>query len=404
MPWLAEDLTGRTFGKLTALYRGPNAPPRRVRWFCRCTCGKQILVATNDLKSGHTVSCGCVRIQDLTGQTFGKLTVLRLAFCRKKSAHWLCRCQCGNEITIRRANLLSGNNKACGCEHFHDLTGRVFGMLIVIRRAPNHGRRTRWICRCSCGSPEKEIGADFLVDGRTISCGCHRAEAIGNRRRTHGKTGTRDYRIWHNMKRRCQDPDNPAYPNYGGRGINVAPEFQTYEGFIAYMGPSNGLTLDRIDNNGSYVPGNVRWADRKTQARNKRTSYLITFEGKTQTLAAWAADLGLNSATLRERLGCWPLAAALTAAKGSRVENVRGEVFTKPQARRILRGALRNGKITPKPCEVCGELQTQGHHTDYSKPLDVQWLCRKHHAVVHRASPNPPISRTKPDPATGRRS
>lgn len=324
------------------------------------------------------------RTLDLSGQVFHKLTVLRLAFVKRREAHWLCRCECGNEITVRRTNLLSGNNKACGCEHVHDLVGRKFGKLTVIRRAPNRGRRTRWICQCSCGSPEKEIGTDFLIGGRTVSCGCHRAEAIGNRRRRHGATATRDYRIWHNMRRRCQDPDNPAYPHYGGRGITVAPEFETYEGFIAHMGPSNGLTLDRIDNNGSYVPGNVRWADRKTQARNKRTSYLITFEGKTQTLAAWAEELGINPASLRERLGCWPLAAALTAPKDSRVGNHVKQTISKPQARRILRMALASGKVKPQPCENCGDPKTQGHHTDYSKPLDVRWLCRKHHALEHR--------------------
>jgi hypothetical protein len=141
----------------------------------------------------------------------------------------------------------------CGCEHFHDLTGKVFGKLTVLRRAPNAGRRTRWWCQCACGAPKKQVGADYLVDGRTLSCGCHRAFATGERRRTHGLTGTREYRLWQNMRRRCEDPDNPAYPRYGGRGIHIASEFQAFEGFLAYMGLSNGLTLDRIDNDGNYA-------------------------------------------------------------------------------------------------------------------------------------------------------
>lgn len=221
--------------------------------------------------------------------------------------------------------------------------------------------------------------------GKTVSCGCHRAVEIGHRRRRHGATGTRDYRIWHNMTRRCRDQKNPAYPEYGGRGIKMAPEFETYEGFIAHMGPSNGLTLDRIDNNGGYVPGNVRWTDRTTQGRNKRNNWLITFEGRTQTLSAWAEELRIGPASLRERLGCWPLDKALTAPKGTRIGNHQKESLTKPQARRMLKIAIATGKVKPQPCEICGHPKTQGHHTDYSKPLDVQWLCTKHHAAAHRS-------------------
>jgi hypothetical protein len=187
------------------------------------------------------------------------------------------------------------------------------------------------------------------------------------------------------MKRRCQDPKNPAYPQYGGRGIKMAPEFQTYEGFIAHMGPSNGLTLDRIDNNGDYAPGNVRWTDYTTQGRNKRNNWQISFEGKTQPLSAWAEALGINPASLRERLAFWPLEKALTAPKDTRIDKAeRITAMSRPQARLLLKIAIRSGKLVPQPCEICGNQKTDGHHTDYSKPLDVQWLCRKHHALVHR--------------------
>lgn len=404
MPWIADDLTDRTFGSLTVLKRGPNTGRRRVRWYCRCRCGKEILASASDLRSGHTISCGCSRIPDLTDQSFGKLMVLRLAFTRNRQAYWLCRCECGKETTVRRTNLLNGNTKSCGSHEvrlpansskekgetrprFRNLTGQRFGKLAVTGRAPNAGRRTCWFCDCDCGTKTKSIWAEKLMVGKTVSCGCHRAVDIGNRRRTHGRTLTREYRVWSNMRRRCQDPNNPAYPRYGGRGIEVAPEFQTFEGFLAYMGPSNGLTLDRINNHGDYAPGNVRWTDVTTQGRNKRNNWNIAFNGKTQPLSAWAEQLGIATATLRERLGCWPLEKALTASKGSRVPNVKNETLSKPQARRMLKIALASGKLIAQPCEVCGHPETDGHHWDYSRPLDVRWLCRKHHAKVHRKHP-----------------
>lgn len=404
MPWKAEDLTDRTFGRLTVIKRGPNAGGRKVRWYCRCQCGKEKLVGATDLTTGHTISCGCARILDLTGQTFGKLTVLRLAFTQKRQAYWLCRCECGKETAVRRTNLLNGNTKSCGSHEvrvpaklrekngetrprFRDLTGQRFGKLTVTGRAPTAGRRTCWWCQCDCGSKIKSVWAEKLMAGKTASCGCHRAESTGNRRRTHGQTGTRDYRIWHNMMRRCQDPNNPAYPRYGGRGIKVASEFQTFEGLLAYMGPSNGLTLDRIDNDGDYAPGNVRWASRTTQARNQRSNRQITFDGKTQPLSAWAEDLGISGSSLMGRIETgWPLADALRLPKGSRVP--RGEKkrsATRQAARVAMKIAIRAGRLIPQPCEVCGDRPAQGHHTDYTKPLKVQWLCRKHHAMAHRA-------------------
>jgi hypothetical protein len=178
-----DDLTGRTFGYLIVLRRGPNTKSRKTRWYCRCTCGKRTLVHGDDLRNGHTRSCGCAHrllLIDITGQKFGRLTVLRRAPNPKRlrDTHWLCRCDSGNQVIVRGWHLKSGNTKACGCEHFHDLTGKTFGMLTVLRRAPNKGRRTRWVCQCSCGSPQKEIGADYLIDGRTLSCGSYRKKLL----------------------------------------------------------------------------------------------------------------------------------------------------------------------------------------------------------------------------------
>jgi hypothetical protein len=189
------------------------------------------------------------------------------------------------------------------------------------------------------------------------------------------------------MRRRCQDPNNPAYPRYGGRGISVAPDFQTFEGFAAYMGQCpEGLSLERKDNEGHYEPGNVYWADSKTQGRNKRNNRLIGFHGRRQPLSAWAEELGIAALSLMGRIETgWPLAEALTRPKGYRLPKALKEHHpTRQRARITMKIAIACGRLVPQPCEVCGVPETQGHHTDYSKPLDVKWLCRTHHAAAHR--------------------
>ena len=115
------------------------------------------------------------------------------------------------------------------------------------------------------------------------------------------------------MRRRCEDPNNPAYPRYGGRGITVSRQFRTFEGFIGCLGPCPaGFTLERMDNAKGYTPSNTVWAHPKAQGRNKRNNQLLTFDGKTQPLSAWAEDLGITDGSLRTRLERWTLEKALS--------------------------------------------------------------------------------------------
>ncbi|WP_433916931.1 hypothetical protein [Streptomyces sp. NBC_01744] len=161
------------------------------------------------------------------------------------------------------------------------------------------------------------VHGDALRQGRTTSCGCFHREQLGDRSRTHGQKGTPLYRVWVWMIGRCCNENNASYAYYGGRGITVCPEWRkSFEAFARDVGASfrDGLTIERVDNGGNYEPGNVRWATRQEQARNRRSSRLLTFEGETRTLTEWSERLGLRHQTLQQRLdrSGWTVERALT--------------------------------------------------------------------------------------------
>lgn len=157
---------------------------------------------------------------------------------------------------------------------FVDLTGRRFDRLKVIERKspPNNRRECYWLCKCDCGN-RVVVAAYSLKNGLSRSCGCLQRELIGDRMRTHGMFGTREYRTWFSMKERCYKSNNAGYYKYGGRGIRVCRRWiESFENFYADMGPKpKGLTLERIDSDGDYEPSNCKWATYKEQNLNRRS-------------------------------------------------------------------------------------------------------------------------------------
>lgn len=199
---------------------------------------------------------------------------------------------------------------------FDDLTGRKFGRLIAIEYAgSDNGHGAIWKCLCECGA-SKDVRAKHLKSGSVQSCGCYSKEATSKRKSTHKMTHTRIYNIWKAMRHRCEKTYSASFERYGGRGISVCEEwrndFQAFFKWAMANGYTDGMSIDRIDNNGNYCPDNCRWVDMVTQANNKRNNHLLTYNGKTQTVAAWSKEIGIGSGTIwrRIRLG-WSAEKAL---------------------------------------------------------------------------------------------
>lgn len=161
-----------------------------------------------------------------------------------------------------------------------------------------------YICRCECGATRKIIRSSFLR-GNNKSCGCLRSELSkqGKLHRTHGKENTKIYGIYRTMLTRCYNKNSEKYSRYGGRGIRVSDEWQTFENFYRDMGdPPAGMSLDRIDNDGPYSKDNCRWATGKTQCNNTRRNIWITARGESKTISQWAEVAGVDCRLVHARL------------------------------------------------------------------------------------------------------
>lgn len=190
------------------------------------------------------------------------------------------------------------------------MVGERFGMLTVIEKATINGR-TRLSCQCDCGSTTT-VDLGNARAGRTTSCGC-RVRKLG------GKWDTPTYRSWKAMRERCCVPASKDYQFYGARGVRVHERWvDDFLSFLSDMGERpDGMTLDRIDVNGSYEPGNCRWATPEQQSANRRNTLFLTANGETAALSEWARRLGVEPSTLRNRkkAGWSDEKAALTPAR-----------------------------------------------------------------------------------------
>ena len=203
-----------------------------------------------------------------------------------------------------------------------DRTGEKHGRLTVLWRAenkvePSGSIRATWRCVCDCGNGITVTG-HALSKGHTRSCGC----LVKEKPIKHGKSRTRIYRNWVTMIQRCENAGNLIFLRYGARGVFVCERWKSFENFYADMGdPPNGMTLDRIDNDGPYSPENCRWATLTEQQNNRRVNTHITYQGRTATVAEWGRITGFGKGVVLRRLQVgWTVEAILTTpvAKRSR--------------------------------------------------------------------------------------
>lgn len=203
---------------------------------------------------------------------------------------------------------------------FIDLTGQMFNRWTVLERAPDKAHGVgRWLCRCKCGS-ERAVYASLLKNSGSRSCGCHKAEVLAAGRHGHTKRGwkSRTYLAWGGLIGRCTNPRNPKYPRYGARGITVCERWRSdFVNFLADMGECPpALTIDRINNDGNYEPGNCRWATRKEQQNNRSACHYLTLNGETLTVTEWTVRLGICHNTILDRIEKdWPIERVLSSRR-----------------------------------------------------------------------------------------
>lgn len=202
---------------------------------------------------------------------------------------------------------------------FVDLTGNRYGKLSVIGRtedyiSPKGYVSVNRLCQCDCGNLTVVRGCN-LKSGASTSCGCERV--VHPNRLRHGDTHTRLHGIWKNMRRRCYNPSDSNYKDYGARGIKVCAQWFEYEVFRDWSlanGYNDSLTIDRIDYDGDYSPDNCRWADKFTQANNTRGNHFLEYNGEIHTIAEWSRITGIPYHRLKDRINKlgWDIERALT--------------------------------------------------------------------------------------------
>jgi hypothetical protein len=202
------------------------------------------------------------RFKDEIGNQYGKLTVLRFDQTRNGQPFWICRCWCRREVSVRGANLRSGNTKSCGsCSRKKQRRGpmqlKVFGHVLVVGKADVLGDpKTDWVFLCKW-CPKGGVASELKIrNAKAPLCDCLKLT----------------YYSWKHMIERCTNKNHRQYKDYGGRGISVCQRWRdSFSDFVTDMGRKpEGTTLDRKNNDAGYYKGNCKWATGKEQAKNRR--------------------------------------------------------------------------------------------------------------------------------------
>lgn len=247
---------------------------------------------------------------------------------------------------LDKYGLVAANSKSCS-------VGDRFGRLSVVAVGCKGRYRYYAVCRCDCGK-EKSVRIDGLKCGAVQSCGCLQSEAVYK----HGLSLSPHYSRWRNMIDRCENPNSPSYPDYGGRGIRVCDRWHDIANFVDDL-PSGfklGMEIDRIDNDGDYCPGNVRWSTKKVNSSNRRSTRLITHNGVTRTASEWSRLLGGAPHLVTERIDDfgWSEELAVTTPVADRYENMlkaqqkRWEGHVKKPKRETIPRATRTVELDGK--------------------------------------------------------
>lgn len=285
LPKLAQDLTGKTFGRLTVLFPAKNREFRRIYWCCRCFCGSYKLIASSELVQGNTVSCGCFRIEritevlgeDITGKVFNNLTVLYRTELKSQTGSrlWCCRCSCGEIIYTTHSVLRTGAKRSCGCQSKRELlqekiVGRKFGNLFVLGPDRVDFNGIRYKCLCDCGNIVSVMGAR-IFNGSAVSCGDKQMDHTVKPLTIKESTNTELYHIWSHIFVKCNSKSGFNYGPWGSFGINFCSEWNDVRVFYDWAivnGYKKGLVLDRLNPFNEFSPSNCRWVTRDEYEAN----------------------------------------------------------------------------------------------------------------------------------------
>lgn len=256
------------------------------------------------------------RVDLSKGDVFGKWVVCSFAGVRSgKKQYWTCVCECGKMKDLCKYELINGKTTHCGCNRKKptgygiDLSGNRYGKLTIVSFAYRKNRRPYWNCICDCGKT-KILNGESIKIGYTTSCGCVFKKVVKEVNKTHGLSNTPIYNVWSTMRARCNNPNNKSYERYGGRGIKVCKRWGKFSNFYEDMGASYeaGLSIERLKVNKGYYKSNCIWSDTETQSMNKTNTLRVTIDGKTMTLKDWCklSEISYKTAFRRLKIGWEP--------------------------------------------------------------------------------------------------